>query len=272
MATGTVAAAFDSEGAAAGIRFAPKGDLHRPLDLDLVIDTRTATKLAGAGGIRAQFLPQYTDRIKLLIALYVGDDEAAERIDAALLREAVAAVSGATGRLGRPMVHDACTPVGPCPGSHWRARLSPAGSATSGSSLAKSLPAGVDDLAGRRDGVHRHRCGRTRVKNAALRRHDLDGAERPFVARNVGSEEGGERGVDARPGVGDRAVLKAADLRVRFREVHLQPVAGHRDRHLDRDVHRLEAIVFETILTVIDTVRQVGDGGPQPAVGVVEHA
>src|SRR3546814_19503784 len=66
-------------------------DLHRPLDLDFVLDAGAAAERARPCRIDPQLLTQDPDRVELLVALGVRNHEAAERVEPALLRKPVTA-------------------------------------------------------------------------------------------------------------------------------------------------------------------------------------
>ena len=144
--------------------------------------------------------------------------------------------------------------------------------ARSGARRAQCLPAGVDDLVG--DEHRAHGGGRAlgRVDDAALGRDQLDGPEGALVARDVGLEERGERGVDAGAGVRPGAVLEAADLRARPAEIHGGAVALDGEARPHRQVARLEAVVVGVVGALVDPVREGGQRGPHPPLGVVEDA
>ena len=94
----------------------------------------------------------------------------------------------------------------------------------------------------------------------------------PSLRGNVRLEERGERGVDAGAGVRPGAVLEAADLRARPAEVHRGAVAVDGEPRPHRQVVRLEAVVVGVVGALVDPVRESGQRGPHPALGVVEDA
>ena len=247
------------------------GVVGRRRHLDLVVGAGAAAEAAGPGRIAAQLLAAEAHRIELLVDLEIGQRETAQRDQVADQVEAVAALDAAARRRAGPLEHHVAAAVVLQARGDGMHRLRPAGRGAVGQRLAQRLPHHVDDLVRHEHGVHGHRRGRPRIDDAALGQADLDVAEGALVARQVGLEERGERHVDRRVGVGDRAVLEAADLCRGAGEVDDQLAVLDRQRDGDPAVDRLEAVVVDRLLGAPGAVREPVDAALEAAVGMVEH-
>src|SRR3546814_20347627 len=98
----TGAAACGTERAAAGVGLAAEGALHRPLDLDFVLDAGAAAERARPCRIDPQLLTQDPDRVELLVATGVRKHARAERVQPALLRNPVTPIPRPTTAFPRP--------------------------------------------------------------------------------------------------------------------------------------------------------------------------
>lgn len=168
---------------------APEGMGRVGQDLHLVVGAAAATPAARPGGVRAELLAVEEDGVELLVDLDVGHGEPAQRADMADLVEPVAPVDRAGAGRRRAVIEDVAVAVRFAPDRDAEHVLGPARAAPRGVGLGERLPHRVDDLVREEDGAHRRRRALLGVDDAALRRMDIDAAERALVVRQAGVEE-----------------------------------------------------------------------------------
>ena len=270
---GSCAAALDAE-AGGGIQpLPPKGIGRVAGHIDGVMHPAAAPERSGPRSVGAEFLTADHGGVDPLVAFRVRQMQATQRDQQADLVEAVAPLHSATRRIGGPVVHDiGLGTAGLAAGGDVVDCLAPTGAGAGRHCLPQRAPDGVNDLMRDEDGTHGQRRGRARVHHRAIGRHDLDGAERTLIARQVRVEEGRECHVDSGMGIGERRVLETAHLRVGAGEIHLHPVICHGERHADLDVALLEAVIVGDLRGAVGAARQFLAGLPETLVGIGQQS
>ena len=118
--------------------------------------------------------------------------------------------------------------------------------------------------------AHRGRVGR--VDQAAFRRGDVYGPLDALVERDVGA---GQRRLHRRQRCrdrrGERAVQVARHLRTGAGIVDRDLVAADRDLRAHRQWRIADTVVVDQVLALVVAVRDLGHGGPEAALGIVDQ-